>query len=77
MFQLLRSRQSIEKQMKALRESIEKDFKANTEMGKEAGYLPPVQSIKAQVMNGTLLASNTAGGWKPPAPYNPNKNYAD
>jgi hypothetical protein len=29
-----------------------------TEMGKEAGYLPPVQSIKAQVMNGTLLASS-------------------
>ena len=28
-----------------------------TAMGKEAGYLPPVQSIKAQVMNGTLLSS--------------------
>ena len=26
-------------------------------MGKEAGYLPPVQSVKQQVMNGTLLAS--------------------
>jgi hypothetical protein len=26
-------------------------------MGKQAGYLPPVQSVKEQVMNGTLLAS--------------------
>jgi hypothetical protein len=33
--------------------------KFQTAMGKEAGYLPPVQSIKAQVMNGTLLSSGT------------------
>jgi hypothetical protein len=77
MFELLRSRNSIAAQMKALRESIENDFKKNTAMGKEAGYLPPVQSVKQQVMNGTLLASDTAGGYTPPKPYNPNVNYSD
>ena len=28
-------------------------------MGKQAGYLPPIKSIKAQVMDGTLLSSGT------------------
>ena len=46
-------------------------------MGKQAGYLPPVQSVKQQVMNGTLLASTTPGGWTPPKPFNPNKNYSN
>eukprot|EP00277_Geminigera_cryophila_P017664 CAMPEP_0179458378 /NCGR_PEP_ID=MMETSP0799-20121207/41940_1 /TAXON_ID=46947 /ORGANISM="Geminigera cryophila, Strain CCMP2564" /LENGTH=67 /DNA_ID=CAMNT_0021259593 /DNA_START=53 /DNA_END=256 /DNA_ORIENTATION=- len=63
-------------QMNSLAAMIEGDFKKNVAMGKEAGYLPPVQSIRAQVMNGTLLTSDTPGGYTPPKPFDPDKNYA-
>lgn len=50
-------KQEIAARMKALRDQINHDFKAMTSFGHKVGYLPPPQSIKAQVMSGTLLHS--------------------
>jgi hypothetical protein len=45
MFELLRSRESIAAQMKALRESIENDFKKNTGALRPRRILPSLQSL--------------------------------
>lgn len=62
-------KKEIASRMKALRDQINRDFKAMTSFGHKAGYLPPPQSIKAQVMAGTLLSASKEP--VAPPPFNP------
>lgn len=59
-------KKEIADRMKALRDQINHDFKAMTSFGHKAGYLPPPQSIKAQVMAGTLLSTKNEPVAPPP-----------
>jgi hypothetical protein len=59
-------KKEIAARMKALRDQINHDFQAMTSFGHKAGYLPPPQSIKAQVMSGTLLSTKNEPVAPPP-----------
>uniref|UniRef100_A0A7S0HVV3 Uncharacterized protein n=1 Tax=Hanusia phi TaxID=3032 RepID=A0A7S0HVV3_9CRYP len=71
----LARRKIIAAKMKALRDEINHDFKAMTDFGHKAGYLPPPQSIKQQVMAGTLLGGkgDTGANAVAPPPFDPSK----
>lgn len=56
----------VKQQMAALRKEINADYHSMTHFGDEAGYVPPVKSIKAQVMDGTLLSSSDGPAAPPP-----------
>ena len=60
----------VKQQMEALRKEINSDYHSMTHFGDEAGYVPPVQSIRKQVMDGTLLSSSSDGPAAPP-PFSP------
>lgn len=64
----------VKAQMEALRKEIMGDYKSMTHFGDKAGYVPPPRSIKAQVMDGTLLSDND--GPAAPPPFSPNLSAA-
>jgi len=64
----------VKQQMAALRKEINSDYHSMTHFGDEAGYVPPVKSIKAQVMDGTLLSSSD--GPAAPPPFSPKLSIA-
>ena len=45
----------VQEQMKALRAQITGDYKSMVTFGTKVGYVPPPQSIRKEVMDGTLL----------------------
>lgn len=47
----------VQEQMKALRAQITGDYKSMVTFGTKVGYVPPPQSIRKEVMDGTLLGS--------------------
>jgi len=60
----------VKAQMVALRKEINSDYHSMTHFGDKAGYVPPPRSIKAQVMDGSLLSSDD--GPAAPPPFSPN-----
>ena len=62
----LAKRRRIAAQMKALQRQINDDFKNMISFGHKAGYIPPVKSIKEQVMDGSLLSSGDDEAAPPP-----------
>jgi hypothetical protein len=66
----LAKRRRIAAQMKALQRQINSDYKNMINFGHKAGYVPPVKSIKQQVMDGTLLSSGDEDS--APPPFDPN-----
>eukprot|EP00284_Hemiselmis_tepida_P013349 CAMPEP_0174928810 /NCGR_PEP_ID=MMETSP1355-20121228/26188_1 /TAXON_ID=464990 /ORGANISM="Hemiselmis tepida, Strain CCMP443" /LENGTH=111 /DNA_ID=CAMNT_0016174987 /DNA_START=18 /DNA_END=350 /DNA_ORIENTATION=+ len=54
--------------MKALRKEIDGDYHAMVHFGDKAGYVPPVRSIKSQVMDGTLLGGGKGSDDAAPPP---------
>jgi len=64
----------VKQQMVALRKEINSDYHSMTHFGDEAGYVPPAKSIRAQVMDGTLLSSSD--GPAAPPPFSPNLSIA-
>lgn len=61
----------IAQKMKSLRDQINRDFSSMINFGHKAGYLPPPQSIRQEVMDGTLLGggSKTGANAVPPPPF--------
>lgn len=57
--------------MKALRKEIDGDYQAMVHFGNKAGYVPPVRSIKAQVMDGTLLGGDKSSDARAPPAFDP------
>jgi hypothetical protein len=66
----LAKRRRIANQMKALQRQINSDYKNMISFGHKAGYVPPVKSIKQQVMDGSLL--NSGDDAAAPPPFSPN-----
>jgi hypothetical protein len=66
----LAKRRRIASQMKALQRQINSDYKNMISFGHKAGYVPPVKSIKQQVMDGSLLKSGDDAA--APPPFSPN-----
>jgi hypothetical protein len=66
----LAKRRRIANQMKALQRQINSDYKNMISFGHKAGYVPPVKSIKQQVMDGSLLKSGDDAA--APPPFSPN-----
>ena len=64
-------RQMVIARMKALRKQIDGDYHAMVHFGQKAGYVPPVRSIKAQVMDGTLLGGGKGSDPKAPPSFDP------
>lgn len=62
----LSKRRRIAAQMKALQRQINDDYKNMISFGHKAGYVPPVKSIKQQVMDGSLLSSGDDEAAPPP-----------
>lgn len=60
----------VKEQMQSLRKEIDSDYHSMTHFGDKAGYVPPPRSIRAQVMDGTLLKGND--GPAAPPPFSPN-----
>ena len=60
----------VKEQMQSLRKEINGDYHSMTHFGDKAGYVPPPRSIRAQVMDGTLL--NSDDGPAAPPPFSPN-----
>jgi len=56
----------VKQQMEALRKEINADYHSMTHFGDKAGYVPPPRSIKAQVMDGSLLRSDDGPAAPPP-----------
>jgi len=57
----------VAQQMKELRDQIQHDYHSMVTFGDKAGYVPPPRSIKAQVMDGSLLGGGSSGPAPPPA----------
>uniref|UniRef100_A0A7S0TXJ3 Uncharacterized protein n=2 Tax=Hemiselmis andersenii TaxID=464988 RepID=A0A7S0TXJ3_HEMAN len=55
--------------MKALRKEIDGDYNAMVHFGDKAGYVPPVRSIKSQVMDGSLLGGGKGSNDAAPPPF--------
>lgn len=51
-------RRRIDAQMKALQKQINSDYHSMISFGNKAGYVPPVKSIRQQVMDGSLLGGS-------------------
>jgi hypothetical protein len=66
----LSKRRRIAAQMKALQRQINDDYTSMISFGHKAGYVPPVKSIKQQVMDGSLLSSGDDEA--APPPFDPN-----
>jgi len=64
-------KEMVAEQMKKLRAQISSDYKSMVTFGDDAGYVPPVRSIKAQLMDGSLLGGTDSGPAAPP-PFDPN-----
>ena len=63
-------KQMVAAEMKQLREQIKHDYDSMVTFGNKAGYVPPVRSIKDQVMDGSLLGGSDDGPAAPP-PFDP------
>jgi hypothetical protein len=63
---------AVQAQMSALRKEIQSDYQQMTHFGDQAGYVPPPRSIKAQVMDGSLLGGDSSDGPTAPPPFSPN-----
>mmetsp|Transcript_22456 Transcript_22456/g.50600 ORF Transcript_22456/g.50600 Transcript_22456/m.50600 type:complete len:340 (-) Transcript_22456:812-1831(-) len=63
-------KQMVAAEMKQLREQIKHDYDSMVTFGNKAGYVPPVRSIKEQVMDGSLLGGSDDGPAAPP-PFDP------
>ncbi|KAJ1493333.1 hypothetical protein T484DRAFT_1768801 [Baffinella frigidus] len=59
----------VQEQMKALRAQITGDYKSMVTFGTKVGYVPPPQSIRKEVMDGTLLG--TGKGPAEPGDFDP------
>ena len=69
--QCMAKRRRIAAQMKALQKQINGDYKSMITFGHKAGYLPPVKSIKEQVMDGSLLGGSSSDEDAPPTSFDP------
>eukprot|EP00286_Rhodomonas_abbreviata_P009475 CAMPEP_0181330448 /NCGR_PEP_ID=MMETSP1101-20121128/23906_1 /TAXON_ID=46948 /ORGANISM="Rhodomonas abbreviata, Strain Caron Lab Isolate" /LENGTH=232 /DNA_ID=CAMNT_0023439707 /DNA_START=285 /DNA_END=979 /DNA_ORIENTATION=+ len=58
----------IANKMKSLRDQINRDFSSMINFGHKAGYLPPPESIRKEVMDGTLLGGKSKTGANAVAP---------